>query len=138
MTTSGVSRLVLDTSAYSYFRAGHHPVLEALSRAERVLIPVTVLGELEAAFEWGSRARENRRALESYLEEPFVAVLPATHAVARQYGRVFTALRRAGTPLPINDVWIAAATLDCGGTLLTFDRAFVRVPGLDHIMLDAV
>jgi tRNA(fMet)-specific endonuclease VapC len=138
MTTSGVSRLVLDTSAYSYFRAGHHEVLDALARAERVLIPVTVLGELEAAFEWGTRARENRRALESYLEEAFVDVLPATHAVARQYGRVFTALRRAGTPLPVNDIWIAAATLDCGGTLLTFDGDFARVPGLDHITLGAV
>lgn len=138
MTTSGVSRLILDTSAYSHFRAGHDEVLDALARAERVLIPVTVLGELELAFEWGSRARENRRALETYLEEPFVDVLPVTHAVARQYGRVFAALRRAGTPLPVNDIWIAAATLDCGGTLLTFDRDFGRVAGLDHIILDAV
>jgi len=138
MTTSGVSRLVLDTSAYSHFRTGHPDVHDALARAERVLIPVTVLGELEAAFEWGSRARENRRALESYLEEAFVDVLPATPAVARQYGRVFTVLRRAGTPLPVNDIWIAAATLDCGGTLLTFDTDYARVPGLDHITLDAV
>lgn len=101
-------------------------------------MPVTVLGELEAAFEWGARARENRRALESYLEEPFVRILPATPAVARQYGRVFASLRRAGTPLPVNDIWIAAATLDCGGTLLTFDRDFERIPGLDHITLAPV
>ena len=135
MTTSGASRLVLDTSAYSYFRVGHRDVLEALARAERVLIPVTVLGELEAAFEWGRRALENRRALESYLDEPYVDVLPVSAAVARQYGRVFTALRRAGTPLPVNDIWIAAAALDCGGTLLTFDCDFGRVPGLDHVTL---
>ena len=135
MTTSGASRLVLDTSAYSYFRVGHRDVLEALARAERVLIPVTVLGELEAAFEWGRRALENRRALESYLDEPYVDVLPVSAAVARQYGRVFTALRRAGTPLPVNDIWIAAAALDCGGTLLTFDRDFGCVPGLDHVTL---
>lgn len=135
MTSSGVSRLVLDTSAYSYFRTGHHDVLDTLARAERVLIPVTVVGELEAAFEWGTRPRENRRALEAYLEEPFVDVLPVTTAVARQYGRVFASLRRAGTPLPVNDIWIAATTLDCGGTLLTFDRDFARVPGLDHITL---
>lgn len=138
MTTSGVSRLVLDTSAYSHFRTGHHGVLDALARAEHVLVPVTVLGELEAAFELGTRARENRRALESYLEEAFVRVLPVTPAVARQYGRVFSSLRRAGTPLPVNDIWIAAATLDCGGTLLTFDRDFARIPGLDHVTLDAV
>lgn len=137
-TTSGVSRLVLDTSAYSHFRAGHHEVLDALARAERVLVPVTVLGELEAAFEWGTRVLENRRALENYLAEAFVDVLPTTTSVARQYGRVFTALRRAGTPLPVNDIWIAAATLDCGGTLLTFDRDFARIPGLDRIILAPV
>lgn len=79
-------------------------VLEVLARAERVLIPATVLGELEAVFEWGSRARENRRALEDFLEEPFVDLLPVTAAVARQYGRVFAGLRRAGTPIPVNDI----------------------------------
>lgn len=137
MPTSGVDRLVLDTSAYSHFRGGHAQVLDALARAERVLIPVTVLGELEAAFEWGSRARENRRALEDFLEEPFVDVLPATAAVARQYGRIFAGLRRAGTPIAVNDIWIAASVFDCGGTLLTFDGDFDRVAGLDHVTLSA-
>lgn len=138
MPTSGaerVSRLVLDTSAYSHFRRGHAGVLDALARAERVLIPMTVLGELEAAFELGSRARENRRALEEFIGEPFVDLLDTTASVARHYGRVFAALKRAGTPLPVNDIWIAAATLDCGGTLLTFDRDFERISGLDHMTL---
>jgi len=137
MPISGVDRLVLDTSAYSHFRGGHAQVLDALARAERVLIPVTVLGELEAAFEWGSRTRENRRVLEDFLEEPFVDLLPITGAVARQYGRVFAGLRRAGTPIPVNDIWIAAAVIDCGGTLLTFDRDFDRIAGLDHVTLSA-
>ena len=138
MPTSGaerVSRLVLDTSAYSHFRRGHAGVLDALARAERVLIPMTVLGELEAAFELGSRARENRRALEEFIGEPFVDLLDTTASVARHYGRVFSALKRAGTPLPVNDIWIAAATMDCGGTLLTFDRDFERISGLDHLTL---
>ena len=126
---------MLDTSAYSHFRAGHVGVLEHLAIADRVLVPVTVLGELHAAFEVGSRVRENRRALESYLEETFVDVLPTTPSIAGHYGRVFAALRAAGTPLPVNDIWIAAATLDCGGTLLTFDRGFSRVAGLAHVML---
>jgi len=75
MPSSGaerVSRLVLDTSACSHFRRGHAGVLDALARADRVLVPVTVLGELEAAFELGGRPRENRRTLEDFLAEPFV------------------------------------------------------------------
>jgi tRNA(fMet)-specific endonuclease VapC len=140
MPTSGaerVARLVLDTSAYSYFRRGHAEVLDALARAERVLIPTTVLGELEAAFELGGRARENRRVLDDFIGEPFVDLLDTTASVARHYGRVFSELKRAGTPLPVNDIWIAAATLDCGGTLVTFDRDFERIGGLDHMTLVA-
>ena len=136
MTTSGVDRLVLDTSAYSYFRRGHEGVLSAVASAERVLIPMTVLGELEAAFEFGTRARENRRSLEDFIEEPFVDLLQVTRSTARQYGRTFAALRRAGTPVPVNDVWIAAASIDCGGTLLTFDRHFDHIPGLNHLLLE--
>ncbi len=140
MPTSGaerVSRLVLDASAYSHFRRGHAGVIDALARAELVLIPVTVLGELEAAFELGSRARDNRRVLDDFLAEPFVDLLDVTASVARHYGRVFSTLKHAGTPLPVNDIWIAAATIDCGGTLLTFDRDFDRVRGMALIPLVA-
>ena len=140
MPTSGADRgprLVLDTSAYSHLRRGHAGVLDALARAERVLVPVTVLGELEAAFELGSRARDNRRTLDDWLGEPFVDLVETTASVARHYGRIFSALKRAGTPLPANDIWIAAATVDCGGELLTFDRDFERIAGLDVTRLDA-
>ena len=139
MPTSGAERgrrLVLDTSAYSHFRRGHAGVVDALSRAERVLVPVTVLGELEAAFELGSRARDNRRTLDDWLAEPFVDLIDTTASVARHYGRLFSTLKRAGTPLPVNDIWIAAATMDCGGALLTFDRDFERIPGLDVTRLE--
>jgi tRNA(fMet)-specific endonuclease VapC len=140
MTKSGaerVDRLVLDTSAYSHFRRGHQDTLDTLARANRVLVPVTALGELEAAFELGARARENRRVLEDFLDETFVNVLEATPATARHYGLVFARLKRAGTPLPVNDIWIAAATLVAGGTLLTFDGDFTRIEGLDVILLRA-
>ena len=112
-------------------------MIDALARAERVLIPMTVLGELEAAFEMGRRARDNRRVLDDFLAEPFVDLLDVTASAARRYGQVFSTLKRAGTPLPVNDVWIAAATIDCGGTLLTFDRDFDRIPGMDLMPLVA-
>ena len=95
-----------------------------------------VLGELEAAFELGSRARDNRRTLDDWLGEPFVELIDTTASVARHYGRLFSILKRAGTPVPVNDIWIAAATLDCGGALLTFDRDFERISGLDVTRLD--
>jgi tRNA(fMet)-specific endonuclease VapC len=139
MTTSGaepIRRLVLDTSAYSRMRAGHATVLDLIAAAEVVFVPVVALGELEAGFELGSRERENRTILAEFLDEPFVLVLPVTREVARRYGEIFAKLRRAGTPISVNDIWIAAATLDCGGHLLTFDNDFRAVDGLSMTRLD--
>ncbi|HVT14868.1 MAG TPA: type II toxin-antitoxin system VapC family toxin [Thermoanaerobaculia bacterium] len=131
----GVGRLVLDTSAYSRFRAGDERVLEIIAACEIIYLPTIVLGELEAAFSLGRRERENRSVLGEFLAESFVSILPVTPAVARRYGRLFADLRRAGTPIPINDIWIAATALDCGGHLLTFDGDFGRIPSLDCTIL---
>jgi tRNA(fMet)-specific endonuclease VapC len=128
-------RLVLDTSAYSHFRAGDERVLDFIAEAESVGFPTIVLGELEAAFSLGRRGRENRSTLSEFLAESFVAILPVTPAVALRYGRLFADLRRAGTPIPINDIWIAATVLDCGGHLLTFDGDFRRIAALDCTIL---
>ena len=101
-------------------------------------MPATVLGELFGAFELGTRGRENRVALAEFLAESFVVVAPVSATVARQYGRLYVALRRAGTPIPVNDMWIAATAIDQGGCLLTFDGDFEYVAGLDRIVLDGV
>ena len=138
MTPSGAEtavRLVLDTSAYSHFRAGHPRVLDFIAEAEIVLLPTIVLGELEAGFQLGRRGHENRTLLAELLAEPFVSILPVTPSVARHYGRLFADLRKAGTPIPMNDVWIAAATLDCGGHLLTFDDHFDKTPSVDRTVV---
>jgi tRNA(fMet)-specific endonuclease VapC len=136
MSSGADVRVVLDTSAYSHFRAGRDEVLDLLARADTVLIPAIVLGELDAAFEAGLRAKENRVRLAEFLDEPFVNVLPVTSSVARHYGRLVGELRRAGTPIPTNDVWIAATTADCGATLVTFDRHFDRLPALPRVVLE--
>jgi tRNA(fMet)-specific endonuclease VapC len=128
-------RLVLDTSAYSHFRAGDERVVDLIATAEIVYLPAVVLGELEAAFTLGRRERENLTLLAELLAENFVSTLPVTPAVARRYGRLFADLRRAGTPIPINDIWIAATALDCGGHLLTFDNDFEQIGSLDCTVL---
>lgn len=96
-----IDRLVLDTSAYSHLRKGHPEVLASLTAAVQASIPVIVLGELEAAFERGSRAAENQRVLAELLAEPFVNVLDVISTTVRHYARVFVSLRNAGTPIPL-------------------------------------
>ena len=128
-----IDRLVLDTSAYARMRNADPHVMSMAAAAQVVIMPATVLGELEGGFGLGSRANENRMLLNEFLTEPFVAVLDTTPSVARRYGEVFAMLRMAGTPIPTNDIWIAAATLDCGGRLLTFDHHFEKVAGLPRV-----
>jgi predicted nucleic acid-binding protein len=126
---------MLDTSAYAHFRRGHSATVEILAVAERVFISTIALGELEGGFSLGSRADENRHALRDFLDEPFVAVVSIDPEVARRYGALFASLRRAGTPVPTNDIWIAAAALQVGARVVTFDTDFGRIPGLDaHVL----
>ncbi len=130
-----MQRLVMDTSAYSHMRMGHSELSELLVSAEVLLIPVTVLGELEGAFEMGSRARANRLSLAEFLSESFVSVLPTTPDIARRYGQIYARQRRSGRPVPVNDMWIAASAVDSGGHLVTFDKDFARIEALDCTIL---
>jgi tRNA(fMet)-specific endonuclease VapC len=118
-------------------RRGHAAVLDVLAEAAVIFVPVIVLGELQAGFELGDRARDNRNMLDEFVAEPFVELVDISAAVASRYARTFAALRRAGTPIPINDVWIAACALHVGVPVLTFDRDFVHVPDLDVHLLEA-
>ena len=133
-----ISKLALDTSAYSRFRAGDTRVRDLIADAESVMVPAPVLGELHGAFEMGSRRIENRVALSEFLAEAFVRVIAVDDTVARHYGRVYAGLRRASTPIPANDMWIAACAIDQGACLLTFDHDFDHVAGLDRLVLDGV
>jgi tRNA(fMet)-specific endonuclease VapC len=141
MPRSGVdvlpARIALDTSAYSQLRRGEPQTIDAVSEAEVVYIAATVLGELEAGFRAGSRYIDNKRALEEFVSEPYCEITEIDADVARRYGEVFAALKRAGTPIPVNDIWIAAATLDVGAHLITFDADFSKVQDLPHTLFAA-
>src|SRR5258708_13205060 len=98
----GAGRLLLDTSAYSRFRAGDERVLDFIAAAEVVGLSTIVLGELEAAFSLGRRDRENRTMLAEFLAEGFVSILPVPLSLARRYGRLFADPQHPATPLPPN------------------------------------
>jgi hypothetical protein len=83
-------------------------------------------------FGWDDVPLINRAKLEQFLQEDFVTVVAVTSDVARRYGELFVELRRAGTPIPVNDIWIAAATMVANAHLLTFDTDFDRIDRLDR------
>ena len=96
---------MLDTSAYSHFRAGHSGAIDHLAAAATIAVPVVVVGELRAAFIRGTRLEENERALTDFLAEPFVTVLDLTtqrrrHAPLRGRRRKGAFLWKARTASP--------------------------------------
>lgn len=122
--------VLIDTNAYGRFLAGDERVLDALGEAETVFLSAVVLGELLAGFRGGSMLRENRDRLSRFLEKPTVRLLDVTAETAEVFGQVVMTLRQAGTPIPMNDVWIASQAIETGSVIVTFDEHFRRVPGL--------
>jgi tRNA(fMet)-specific endonuclease VapC len=122
-----VTPICLDTSAYSNFSRGAREAVEVIRRAREVLVPVVVLGELRTGFLLGSRPDENEAHLQRFLSQPVVRVLEVDDAASRQYADIVVALRRDGSPLPTNDIWIAALAAREGAVVLTYDAHFERI-----------
>lgn len=126
-------RLLLDTNAYTALRLGHSDVIERVQQSEKVLLSVVVAGELFFGFRNGSRYEENADALRVFLGDPNVTVVPLTWRTAELFGRISAALRSRGTPIPTNDIWLAAQAMEAHATLLSADRHFAKVDGLSWL-----
>lgn len=120
--------LVLDSSVVIATLRRVPGIEEKLDQAERLWLPLIALGELELGVELASNSRLQRDALDAFLSA--VGLLSLTAQTARHYARLRGALKRAGTPIPENDLWIAALALEHDWPLATRDDHFNRVPGL--------
>lgn len=123
-------KLLLDTSAYSGFRRGVSSVVEKISDSDSVLISPVMLGELMFGFRKGGKFEQNMRMLRRFLDHEAVEIAPLGEITADRYSRIVMQLKKDGSPIPINDVWIAAQAMEHGAELLTSDRHFEQVAGL--------
>jgi len=125
-----VKKILLDTNAYTKFLTGDEAVLNILAGAEIIYMSIFVLGELHAGFKGGNQEKKNNELLDRFLGKPGITILNATSETAQTFGMVKASLRTAGTPLPINDVWIGAHALETGSVVVTYDHHFEKIPGL--------
>ena len=125
-----MKKIILDTNAYTRLLTGEEDVLDVIGTAETVYMSIFVLGELYAGFAGGIKERGNRDTLNRFLLKPSVKILNATSETAEVFGVLKQDLKKAGTPLPINDVWIAAHALETGSTIITYDGHFKKIAGL--------
>lgn len=130
-----MSRYCLDTSAYSNFKRGEPRAVEIIDSAEWLGIPVIVLGELWIGFLLGDRLKRNQEELEEFLSSPPVEELFINQETSRIYADIVVSLRRAGTPVPSNDIWIAAAAVQVGAPVLTYDPHFGFIQQVQSLIL---
>jgi tRNA(fMet)-specific endonuclease VapC len=109
---------------------GHPQTVELVRRADEALLSTIVAGELLHGFRCGNRFERNQRELDEFIANPFVTVVPVTMATADRFSRIAAALRRRGTPIPTNDIWVAAQAMETGAELLSFDRHYEAIDGL--------
>lgn len=107
--------------------------LDPIRRADRIFLPFTVLGELRAGFLGGRQGRANEARLVEFLNSPRVAVLHPDETTTHHYARLVVQLRKQGTPIPTNDIWIAALVAQHDLYLFTRDRHFDALPQIARV-----
>jgi tRNA(fMet)-specific endonuclease VapC len=125
-----LSRVLLDTNAYTELLVGNETIAGELSKSEAVLLSPVVLGELLDGFEGGSRNSENREKLLKFRAKPRTVCVPITDDTAEWFALIKRQLRKKGRPIPINDVWIAASCMEHGAKLISLDAHFKNIDGL--------
>ncbi len=125
-----MNKIVLDTNGYVSYLSGDKNILYSLVDAEIIFMSIFVLGELLTGFKGGNREKDNLAILRTFLNKPGVSVLNASTDTADYFALIKNNLKKAGTPIPVNDIWIAAHTMQTGSMLITYDRHFKYIPGL--------
>ena len=128
-------RVLLDSNAYSQLMRGHYQVVEIVRTAQEILLSTIVLGELLYGFRIGSRFECNAAQIRSFLDNPYVSLVPVGPVTADRYSRIARSLRAKGRPIPTNVVWIAAHAMETGADLVSADRHFECVDGIAWIRL---
>lgn len=123
-----MSRVLLDTSGYSAFLRGDASIKRTLQEADEIVVNPVVLGELKSGFLRGKSRRKNEQELSLFLASPRVTVAGMDEGTSDRYAAILDGLRRAGTPIPTNDLWIAATAMQHGLSVVTTDAHFLRVP----------
>jgi predicted nucleic acid-binding protein len=123
--------VILDTNGLSALAEGEPALEPILRKAAQIALPVIVLGE----YRYGISQSRNRKHYEQWLAEylPTFRILDVDERTTLSYSTVRTGLKKAGTPIPSNDVWIAALCRQHSLPLLSRDRHFDAVAGIRRL-----
>lgn len=122
--------IAIDTNRYRDFCEGVDVAVNLFQTANRIFVPFPVLAELRAGFSCGTLSRRNEQVLNLFLSRSRVSVVFADEQTTFHYARLFFQLRQQGTPIPTNDLWIAALVQQHNLLLFSRDKHFNALPQL--------
>ena len=128
----GTGSFLFDTNILMFILNGDASVLERASAENDLFALVIAIGELMFGAERSSKPETNFKLVEELAER--MSIVICDRSVARNYGRIKNALKLQGTPIPENDIWIAAIAARWNLTLVTRDRHFEHVGGLRCVL----
>ena len=123
-------KILLDTNAYVGFKRNVVEIVDFIVSAESIMFSPIVLGELMFGFRNGTRFKKNMEDLNRFLDHEAVELVPVGKITSDRYSRIAAQLKQQGRPIPSNDIWIAAQTMEHGAELITSDQHFERINGL--------
>ena len=126
-------RVLLDTNRYEDYSRNDPAVLQRVQEARTIYLSFVTLAELRAGFACGTRGQRNESLLVEFLNSPRVRTLYPDEETTHLYARVYSQLRQQGTPIPTNDMWIAALVIQHGLFLCSRDRHFDHLPQLARV-----
>ncbi len=127
-------RLAIDTNAYSAILRGSSAELkDELETADEIMLPFVVIAELKAGFKKGNQEEANYKKLNMFLDMDTVSIAWPNDTTLDLYANLWADLAAKGTPIPTNDVWIAAICLQHNLSLATDDKHFDKVPLLQKL-----
>ncbi len=121
-------KICLDTNMYTALAKNEPGALTLIQRSSHIYISFIALAELRAGFRSGTKGAQNEKILQRFLGSDRVEILFADEQTTHHYARIYHQLRKQGTPIPINDLWIAALVIQYDLLLCSRDTHFDHIP----------
>ncbi|MDD2662058.1 MAG: type II toxin-antitoxin system VapC family toxin [Methylococcales bacterium] len=125
-----MNSLLIDTNIYSYAMRGDIETIKPLQQVAHIGISAISIGELLSGFKAGNKEKANRQELNQFLDSPRVTLYSINEETAEYYCLILDQLKKDGTPIPTNDIWIAAVAFQQGMPIYTKDQHFNKIKGL--------
>jgi tRNA(fMet)-specific endonuclease VapC len=125
-----MKKVLIDTNIYSFAMKGDTEVTDHMRKIDVIGISTISLGELLSGFKGGRQEEKNRNELNIFLDSPRVIIHGVDEETADFYASILDNLKRVGTPIPTNDIWIASVAFQHGYKLFSKDKHFSHIPGI--------